>query len=202
MKTIVNLVVNDIAHEVAVRPGDTLLDLLRDELRLTGTKRGCELGDCGACTVLLDGEPVNSCLTLACEAAGKRVETIEGLTGGGPLHPIQQAFVECGAIQCGFCTPGMILRTKALLGADPRPGIEEIREALSGNLCRCTGYTKIMEAVATASHYLHGEKPEELHHEPQRSTTDLSIVGKRLPKLDAPAKGSVQLTIVTASGGG
>jgi 4-hydroxybenzoyl-CoA reductase subunit alpha len=188
MKTIVNLVVNDIAHEVAVRPGDTLLDLLRDELRLTGTKRGCELGDCGACTVILDGEPVNSCLTLACEAAGKRVETIEGIAAGGELHPIQQAFVECGAIQCGFCTPGMILRAKALLAANPRPGIEETREALSGNLCRCTGYTKIMEGVATASHYLQGEKPEELHHEPQRSTTDLSIVGKRLPKLDAPTK--------------
>lgn len=102
MKRIVNLVVNDVAHEVAARPGDTLLDLLRDELRLSGTKRGCELGDCGACTVLLDGEPINSCLTLACEAEGKRVETIEGLADAGRLHPIQQAFVECGAIQCGF----------------------------------------------------------------------------------------------------
>ena len=188
MKRIVGLTVNGTAHEVAARPGDTLLDLLRDELRLTGTKRGCELGDCGACTVLLDGKPVNSCLTLALEAQGGRVETIEGLAAGGQLDPVQRAFVECGAIQCGFCTPGMVLRTKALLRANLRPQRQEIRAALAGNLCRCTGYCKIVQAVETASRYLQGEEPEKLELEPQKSSLDLSIVGKRLPKPDAPAK--------------
>jgi 4-hydroxybenzoyl-CoA reductase subunit alpha len=188
MKRIVALEVNGTAREVAVRPGDTLLDLLRDELRLTGTKRGCELGDCGACTVLLDDQPVNSCLTLALEAADRQVRTIEGLANGGDLHPIQQAFVECGAIQCGFCTPGMILQTRALLDANPRPGPREIQAALSGNLCRCTGYSKILQAVERASLLLQDEEPETLEPPPQTSTVDLSVVGKRLPKLDAPAK--------------
>ncbi len=188
MKSIVALTVNGTPREVAVRPGDTLLDLLRDELRLTGTKRGCELGDCGACTVLLDERPVSSCLTLALEAAGRQITTIEGLADGGDLHPVQQAFVECGAIQCGYCTPGMILQSNALLGANPRPAPSDIRAALAGNLCRCTGYSKILQAVERASMLLQGEEPEKLEPAPQASTVDLSIVGKRLPKLDAPAK--------------
>ena len=188
MKRIVSLSVNGTGHEVAVRPADTLLDLIREELGLTGAKRGCELGDCGACTVLVDGKPVNSCLTLALEAEGREVTTIEGLAAAGELHPIQRAFVEGGAIQCGFCTPGMILRTKTLLDANPRPTYEEVKVALSGNLCRCTGYTKIVDAVETASLYLQGEKPKQLEFAPQRSSIDLSVVGKRLPKLDAPDK--------------
>jgi 4-hydroxybenzoyl-CoA reductase subunit alpha len=188
VKQIVSLTVNGTAQEVAARPGDTLLDLLREELRLTGAKRGCELGDCGACTVLLDGKPVNACLTLALEAQGGRVETIEGLAGGGELHPVQQAFVECGAIQCGFCTPGMILQTKALLEANPRPQRQEIQAALAGNLCRCTGYSKILEAAERSARYLRGEEPKKRELAPQKASLDLSIVGKRLPKPDAPTK--------------
>ena len=188
MKRIVSLCVNGANREVAVRPGDTLLDLLRDELGLPGTKRGCELGDCGACTVLVGAKPVNSCLTLALEAEGQEITTIEGLAAAGELHPIQQAFVECGAIQCGFCTPGMILQTKALLAANPRPTYEEAKAALSGNLCRCTGYSKIIESVQFSALYIQGKKPAKPVPAPQSSTTDLSLVGKRFPRLDAPAK--------------
>ena len=188
MKQIVSITVNGRAHEVAVKPGATLLDVLRDELRLTGTKQGCELGDCGACTVLLDGKAVNSCLTLALEADGRNVETIEGISDGDGLHPIQRAFVETGAIQCGFCTPGVVVRSKALLDANPQPTDHEIRTALSGNLCRCTGYSKIIEAVHRAALYLQGKQPQKLEFAPQRSAVDLSVVGRRLPKPDAPAK--------------
>lgn len=188
MKKLIKIVVNGNDYEVAVRPGITLLDLLREELRLTGTKKGCELGDCGACTVIMEGKPVNSCLVLALEADGKNITTIEGITIGKELHPIQHAFVEKGAIQCGYCTPGMIVRTKALLDENPDPTEDEIRKALSGNLCRCTGYTKIFEAVESAKAYLKGEKPKELEYQPQKSVKDLSIVGKRLPKIDAPDK--------------
>jgi 4-hydroxybenzoyl-CoA reductase subunit alpha len=188
MKQIVQLNVNNTDHEVAIRPGATLADVLRDELRLTGTKKGCELGDCGACTVLIDGKPVNSCLTLALETEGKVITTIEGLNGGTDLHPIQHAFVEYGAIQCGFCTPGMILRTKALLDANPDPSEDEIKAALTGNICRCTGYTKIVEAVLAAAAYLQGKKPPKLEFAPQKSAVDLTVVGKRLPKIDAPDK--------------
>lgn len=188
MKKLINLVVNGNDYEVAVRPGTTLLDLLREELRLTGTKKGCELGDCGACTVIMEGKPVNSCLVLALEADGKNITTIEGITNVEGLHPIQYAFVEKGAIQCGYCTPGMIVRTKALLDENPDPTENEIRKALSGNLCRCTGYIKIFEAVDLAKTYLKGEKPKELEYQPQKSVKDLSIVGKRLPKIDAPDK--------------
>ena len=154
MKQLINLNVNGNDYEVAVKPGTTLLDLLREQLRLTGTKKGCELGDCGACTVLLNGKAVNSCLVLAVEADDQNILTIEGITSGDELHPIQQAFVEKGAIQCGYCTPGMILRTKSFLDKNANPSKEEIKEALSGNLCRCTGYTKIIEAVETANDYL------------------------------------------------
>ncbi|MFC2093509.1 molybdopterin cofactor-binding domain-containing protein [Bacteroidota bacterium] len=188
MKKLINIIVNGNDYEIAVRSGTTLLDLLREELRLTGTKKGCELGDCGACTVIMEDKPVNSCLVLALEANGKNITTIEGITNGEELHPIQHAFVEKGAIQCGYCTPGMIVRTKALLDENPDPAEDEIRKALSGNLCRCTGYTKIFEAVDASKAYIKGEKPKELEYQPQKSVKDLSIVGKRLPKIDAPDK--------------
>ena len=160
MKQLITINVNGTENEVAVNSGTTLLDLLRDQLRLTGAKKGCEQGDCGACTVLLNGKAVNSCLVLAIEADGQNITTIEGLAKGEDLHPIQRAFVEKGSIQCGFCTPGMILRTKSFLDENPNPSRENIKEGLSGNLCRCTGYTKIIEAVETASEYLKGKEPK------------------------------------------
>jgi len=147
MKTLINIKVNGRAWDLAVEPNRTLLDVLRHDLELTGTKRGCDLGECGSCTVILNGKPVNSCLVLAIQANGAEVLTIEGLAGPSGLHPLQRAFVEKGAIQCGFCTPGMILSASSLLQKNPKPGEEEIRTALSGNLCRCTGYQKIVEAV-------------------------------------------------------
>lgn len=151
MKRIISLTINDKAYEVAVEPNRTLVDLLRYDLGLTGTKKGCDEGDCGTCTVLMDGKAVNSCLVLAVQANGRRIETIEGVETEEGLHPIQQAFVEKGAIQCGFCTPGMILSGKSLLERNPNPDEEEIRTAISGNLCRCTGYQKIVEAIKVAS---------------------------------------------------
>ncbi|NIM50793.1 MAG: molybdopterin-dependent oxidoreductase [Gemmatimonadales bacterium] len=194
MKQILDLTVNGRPYEVAVRPGAMLLDVLRDELQLTGTKRGCELGDCGACTVLVDGRAVNSCLMLALEAQGRQVTTVEGVASGNGLHPIQQALVEAGAIQCGFCTPGMVVRAKALVDANPQPTDDEIRAALSGNLCRCTGYAKIIEAVKSAALYLQAKQPAKLQFATQRSAAHLSIVGKRLPKPDAPAKATGRAT--------
>jgi carbon-monoxide dehydrogenase small subunit len=156
MKTIIQLTVNGEEFEVAVEPNRTLLQVLREDLGFTGTKHGCGLGDCGACTVHLDGKPVNSCLVLAVQANGREVLTIEGLAENGKLHPIQQAFVDHGAIQCGFCSPGMILSAKALLDENPRPTELEIRTAISGNLCRCTGYQKIVEAVQSAAEVIEG----------------------------------------------
>lgn len=150
-KRLITLVVNDQQYDIAVLPHRTLLQVLREDLGLTGAKHGCGLGECGACTVLVDGVPVNSCLMLAVQAHGCKVTTIEGLALNGRLHPLQEAFVEHGAIQCGFCTPGMILSAKALLDKNPRPTEEEIRGAISGNLCRCTGYQKIVEAIESAS---------------------------------------------------
>jgi aerobic carbon-monoxide dehydrogenase small subunit len=147
MKKLINLTVNDREYEIAVEANMTLTDLIRNELGLTGTKKGCETGDCGACTVILDGLPVNSCLVLAVQAHGKKVETIEGLETEEGLHPVQDAFVEKGAIQCGFCSPGMILSAKHLLDKNPHPDEGEIRGAISGNLCRCTGYQKIVDAI-------------------------------------------------------
>jgi carbon-monoxide dehydrogenase small subunit len=147
MKQLIRLTVNDRDYEVAVEPNTTLVDLLRNHLGLTGTKKGCDLGDCGACTVLLDGKAVNSCLVLAVQAGGRAVQTIEGLETAQGLHPLQQAFIEKGAIQCGFCSSGMILSVKELLDRTPSPGESEIRRAISGNLCRCTGYQKIIEAI-------------------------------------------------------
>lgn len=151
MKRIIKLQVNGDIYEVAAEPWRTLLEVLRDEIGLTGTKKGCDEGDCGACTVLMDGESVPSCLTLAVEAQGKEITTIEGLAEGEKLHPIQEAFVEHGGLQCGFCTPGMILSTKALLDKNPRPTEDEIRLGIAGNLCRCTGYIKIIESIEAAA---------------------------------------------------
>jgi len=151
MKRIIKLTVNDEEYELAVEPNLTLLDLLRYDLGLTGTKKGCDEGDCGACTVIMDGRAVSSCLVLAVQANGRNILTIEGVETKGGLHPIQQAFVENGAIQCGFCTPGMILSAKALLDRNPHPDEQEIRTAISGNLCRCTGYQKIVEAIEEVS---------------------------------------------------
>jgi len=151
MKRLIQLHVNGQTHDLVVHPARTLLDVLRDQLGLTGAKRGCGLGACGACTVLLDGRPAAACLTLAVEAADQEVLTIEGLAEGGALHPVQEAFVESGAVQCGFCTPGMVLSAKTLLDRCPDPKPEEIREALAGNVCRCTGYVKIIEAVSIAA---------------------------------------------------
>jgi carbon-monoxide dehydrogenase small subunit len=136
---------------VEVKPDALLVDVLRDQLELTGTKEACGEGECGACTVLLDGEPVTSCLIPALKAQRREVMTVEGLSPAGELHPLQRAFVEHGAVQCGYCTPGMLMSAKAFLDANPRPTEEEIRQAISGNLCRCTGYLKIIEAIKAAS---------------------------------------------------
>jgi carbon-monoxide dehydrogenase small subunit len=159
MKTLLSLEVNGVRHELAVDPHRTLVEVLREDLGLTGTKLGCGEGDCGACTVLLDGQAVNSCLVLAVQAGGRRVTTIEGLAGSAQLHPIQRAFVEHGAIQCGFCTPGMILTAKALLDANPSPSEPEVRAGVAGNLCRCTGYQKIVEAILDAAARLRAASP-------------------------------------------
>ncbi len=147
MKKIINLTINDQAYEIAVESNKTLADMLRYDLDLTGTKKGCDTGDCGACTVILNGDAVNSCLVLAVQTDGAVIETIEGLATDQGLHPIQEAFVEKGAIQCGFCSPGMIMSTKNLLDKNPNPTEQEIRKGISGNLCRCTGYQKIFEAI-------------------------------------------------------
>jgi carbon-monoxide dehydrogenase small subunit len=146
----------------AAAPHDTLLELLREALGLCGTKHGCELGECGACTVLLDGRPVLSCLVLALECEGRDVLTIEGLAAGPRLDPLQEAFADRGAAQCGYCTPGILLAARALLDAEPRPSRETIREALAGNLCRCTGYQQIVEAVEAAALASHS-RPDETH---------------------------------------
>ena len=151
MKQLVTLRVNGETYELPVDVRRTLLEVLRDELSLTGTKEGCGTGDCGACTVLLDGIPIASCLTLVVAAQCKEISTIEGLARGGQLHPLQRAFIDHGAIQCGFCTPGIIMSAKALLDKKPQPTEAEVREAISGNYCRCTGYTKIVEAVLAVS---------------------------------------------------
>ena len=157
-KLAITLNVNGQDHDLLCEPSRTLAQTLREDLGLTGTKVGCGVGDCGACTVLVEGAPVNSCLVLAVQAAGKAIVTIEGLADGLRLHPIQQAFVDHGAIQCGFCSPGMILSAKALLDANPAPSQIQIRQGLSGNLCRCTGYQKIIEAVDAAAQVLRGER--------------------------------------------
>ncbi len=147
MKYPLTLVVNGQEYDLEIPAHRTLLEVLRGDLNLTGTKQGCGSGECGACTVLLDGEPINSCLVLALQVNGRSITTIEGLSQNGELEAVQKAFITHGAIQCGFCTPGMILSVKALLNKNPHPTEKEIREALIGNFCRCTGYQKIVEAV-------------------------------------------------------
>lgn len=147
MKTLLQLHINGELHEVYASVHKTLLELLREDLALTGTKHGCELGECGACAVLIDGRPTLSCLTLPIEVQGQEITTIEGLAENGQLHPLQEAFADLGAAQCGFCIPGMLLTAKAMLDENPRPTRQQIRETLAGNLCRCTGYTKIIEAI-------------------------------------------------------
>ncbi len=151
MKRTIKLHVNGEEFEVLTEVNKTLLEVLREDLGLTGTKRGCDLGTCGACTVLIDGRPHLSCLTLAAAVQGKRIMTIEGLAQEGELHSIQKAFVEKGAIQCGFCTPGMILTAKAFLDEHSHPSEGEVKKAISGNLCRCTGYVKIVEAIISVT---------------------------------------------------
>jgi carbon-monoxide dehydrogenase small subunit len=151
MKVPLVLTVNGERRELEVEPGRTLLQVLREELGLTGARRGCEENFCGACTVLLDGQAVHSCSVLALQARGREVTTIEGLAQDGRLHPLQEAFIEQGAIQCGYCTPGMILSALALLAQNPRPSEEEVKAGLAGNLCRCTGYVKIIRAVLSAA---------------------------------------------------
>jgi len=151
LKKEIELTINGSPYRLSVEPDRTLLEVLREDLGLTGTKEGCASGECGACTVLLDGEPIRSCLILAVDVRGREVVTIEGVAENRTPHKIQKAFIDCGAIQCGFCTPGMILVGKALLEKHPKPGERQIREAISGNLCRCTGYAKIVEAIKAAS---------------------------------------------------
>lgn len=156
MEIVIEFILNGEKTQVGAPADITLLQLLRDRLALTGTKDGCGTGECGACTVLMDGEPVNSCLVLAAQVDGHEILTVEGLATEGKLHPLQQAFVEVGAVQCGYCTPGMLLSAKALLDQNPNPTEGEIREAISGNLCRCTGYSRIVAAVQRAASMARG----------------------------------------------
>jgi aerobic-type carbon monoxide dehydrogenase small subunit (CoxS/CutS family) len=150
-QVLLRMTVNGKPVEVRVNPAWTLLKVLREELKLTGTKKGCEQGDCGACTILLDGKAVNACLVLALQAEGKTVETVEGLGTPENLHPLQKSFIKHNAVQCGFCSPGMLMSAKALLDHNPHPTDEEIKRGISGNLCRCTGYVKIIKAIQEAS---------------------------------------------------
>jgi carbon-monoxide dehydrogenase small subunit len=156
VKTQLTLTVNGETRDVIVPVHKTLLEVLREDLNLTGTKHGCELGECGTCTVLVDGVPVLSCLALPVELQGREIKTVEGMAENGRLHPLQQAFAELGAAQCGYCTPGILLTAEALLAGNTAPTRDEVREALAGNLCRCTGYTKILEAVELAALRMHG----------------------------------------------
>src|SRR5512134_2507448 len=158
MKTLLHLRVNGEIQELYTSVHKTLLEVLREDLALTGTKHGCELGECGACAVLIDGEPKLSCLVLAVECAGRSVDTVEGLASGAQLHPLQAAFADLGAAQCGYCTPGILMTAKALLEKEPQPTRERIKEAISGNLCRCTGYQQIFEAIEEAARRMSDER--------------------------------------------
>ena len=151
MKQSIRLEVNGQVHDLLIAPNQTLLEVLRETLEFTGTKKGCDHGACGACTVLIDDEPHLSCLTLAVAVAGRRIMTIEGLAQGSELHPLQKAFIEKGAVQCGFCTPGMILTAKSILDEENHPSEDDLKKKMAGNLCRCTGYKKILEAVVSSA---------------------------------------------------
>jgi carbon-monoxide dehydrogenase small subunit len=155
MEKLIKITVNSKKYEMAVEPNQTLVEVLRNELGLTGTKVGCEMGDCGTCTVIMDGKAVNACLVLAVQADGREILTIEGLARDETLHPLQESFVIEGAIQCGFCTPGMIMSAEALLTENPDPNEAQIREGISGVLCRCTGYSKIVQAIKSTSQKAH-----------------------------------------------
>ncbi|MBL8754163.1 MAG: (2Fe-2S)-binding protein [Planctomycetes bacterium] len=159
-KVLATFLVNGEPHEVAFAPHKTLLEVLREEMNLTGTKHGCELGECGACTVQVDGTPILSCLSLAVDAVGKDVRTVEGLAKGSELTPLQHCFADLGAAQCGYCTPGVLMAADALLSCNKSPTRDEIKQALAGNLCRCTGYLKIFEAVELAAARMRGEKAQ------------------------------------------
>jgi len=158
VKTQLALTVNGETRDVIVPVHKTLLEVLREDLNLTGTKHGCELGECGTCTILVDGEPMLSCLALPVECQGRQIKTVEGMADGGQLHPLQQAFAELGAAQCGYCTPGILLTAEALLVENPTPTRDDVRVALAGNLCRCTGYTKILDAVELAALRMRGAR--------------------------------------------
>jgi len=170
LKTKLALELNGESVEVAFAPHKTLLEVLREDLGLTGTKHGCELGECGTCTVLVDGIPVLSCLVLGLACAGRRVQTVEGMAAGGRLHPLQEAFAELGAAQCGYCTPAFLLAAEALLATNATPTRDDIKQALSGNLCRCTGYIKIYQAVELAAARMRGEDAQ---------PTEESLYGRR-----------------------
>ena len=161
LSAVVTLVVNGQAHTLLCPPHETLLETLRERLALTGTKHGCELGECSACAVLLDGEPVLSCLTLTVEAEGHEILTIEGLAQNGKLHPLQESFAASGAAQCGYCTPAMVLTAKVLLEKNPAPSRGEIREAIAGNICRCTGYVQIVDAIENAARRMSAERDQQ-----------------------------------------
>lgn len=153
-KQLISCVVNGERRDLALEPNRSLLDVLRNDTGLTGAKKGCDVGECGSCTVLMNGKPVNSCLVLALEAQDAHITTVEGLQDEeGGLHPVQQAFIDHGAVQCGFCTPGLLVEAKALLDENPHPTEDEIRFAIAGNMCRCTGYAKVVAAIAAASHF-------------------------------------------------
>ena len=164
-RQVVALDVNGERRELLLPVHKTLLEVLREDMQLTGTKHGCELGECGTCTVLVDGKPELSCLVLPLQVEGRAITTVEGLASGSTLHPLQQAFAELGAAQCGYCTPGILLASKSLLETNARPSREEIREALAGNLCRCTGYVKILQAVSLAAERMDGQTPSPLRGE-------------------------------------
>ena len=185
-KTLVTLNVNDATYEVAIKPQDTLALALRDGCGLTGTKIGCDMGTCGCCTVLVDGEPALGCLTLALEVEGRRIQTIEGLAGAERLHPLQRAFAECGGSQCGFCTPGFVMTSVALLRTNKAPSRDEIKAAIAGNLCRCTGYAKIVDAVEHAAEQIRDADdsiptPNETSETQAGDKDDAGIHGRRQP---------------------
>ncbi len=186
MERIIKLTVNGDEHHVGIRSADTLLEVLREKLGLTGTKRGCDLGDCGSCTVILDGEPVKSCIVLAVTCHGSEITTIEGLaTENGDLHPLQKSFVARGAIQCGFCTPGMVMASKALIDRNPKPNCDELKRALGGNLCRCGGYQRITDAVTNWQDHTADDPVDLLDHDENK---EFEVMGRSHPRSDAPAK--------------